>query len=135
MCVYLYGYTTAYGNFHEGIDLWNGSDNGESSDSRSKDTKVLATQDGTVTSIRNDVSAEGDASLGYGNYIIIDHGNNICTLYGHLSCISVSTGQTVTAGQKIGNVGSTGHSTGPHLHFEVRKNGIKLDPQDFVRFS
>lgn len=69
---------------------------------------------------------------GYGNYIIVDHGNGICTLYGHLSCISVSAGQNVAAGQKIGNVGSTGRSTGPHLHFEVIKNGQRVNPRIFV---
>ncbi len=131
---YLYGYTIAYGNFHEGIDLWNGSDNGESNDSRSKDTKVLAAQDGTVTSIRNDVSAEGDESLGYGNYIIIDHGNGFSTLYAHLifdGGILVNVGDEVKMGQQIAWMGSTGYSTGKHLHFEIRKDNNRLDPLDF----
>ena len=86
---------------------------------------VVAANSGRVILAHN-------GNSGYGNYIIIDHGNNICTLYGHLSCISVLTGQTVTAGQKIGNVGSTGKSTGPHLHFEVRKDGQKINPRVFV---
>lgn len=65
---------------------------------------------------------------GYGNFIVIDHGNGRSTLYGHLSLKCVSVGQTVTKGQKIGNVGNTGFSTGPHLHFETRLNGRKYDP-------
>ena len=65
---------------------------------------------------------------GYGNYIMIDHGNGYSTLYAHLSSLAVSTGQTVRKGQVIGYVGTTGHSTGPHLHFETRYMGEKYDP-------
>ena len=68
---------------------------------------------------------------GYGNCIMIDHGNGYVTLYGHLSSISVSVGQTVSQGTTIGAVGSTGNSTGPHLHFEVLKNGTRIDPEQF----
>ena len=68
---------------------------------------------------------------GYGNCIMIDHGNGYVTLYGHLSSISVSQGQTVSQGTTIGAVGSTGNSTGPHLHFEVLKNGTRIDPEQF----
>lgn len=68
---------------------------------------------------------------GYGNCIMIDHGNGYVTLYGHLSSISVSEGQSVTQGTTIGAVGSTGNSTGPHLHFEVLKNGTRIDPEQF----
>ena len=57
---------------------------------------------------------------GYGNLVVIDHGGSIATAYGHQSSIAVSCGQSVSQGQVIGYVGSTGHSTGPHLHFEVR---------------
>lgn len=68
---------------------------------------------------------------GYGNCIMIDHGNGYKTLYGHLSVIGVSEGQSVTQGAVIGAVGSTGNSTGPHLHFEVYANDSRIDPEQF----
>ncbi|MBQ6927270.1 MAG: peptidoglycan DD-metalloendopeptidase family protein [Oscillospiraceae bacterium] len=68
---------------------------------------------------------------GYGNCIMIDHGTGYKTLYGHLSVIGVKNGQTVNQGEVIGQVGSTGNSTGPHLHFEVYLNGGRIDPEQF----
>ena len=67
---------------------------------------------------------------GYGNRVVINHGGGISTLYGHMSSIAVSAGQAISQGQVIGNVGSTGFSTGPHLHFEYRVDGVRKDPLD-----
>lgn len=68
---------------------------------------------------------------GYGNCVMIDHGNGYTTLYGHMSSYAVSSGQSVSQGDTIGYVGSTGMSTGPHLHFEVRSGGGRIDPEQF----
>ncbi len=67
---------------------------------------------------------------GYGNYVVIDHGNGKSTLYAHMSAVAVSHGQYVAKWQTVGYVGNTGYSTGPHLHFETRLNGIKYNPMD-----
>lgn len=83
-------------------------------------TAVLAADGGTVTL--------AGWNGGYGNCVIIDHGNGNKTLYAHMSQLNVSAGQTVTQGQTIGLIGSTGDSTGPHLHFETYVNGSRVDP-------
>ncbi len=70
---------------------------------------------------------------GYGKMVQIDHGNGLATRYGHLSKIEVKVGQAVHIGQVIGKIGSTGRSTGPHLHYETRVNGAAVDPQKFLR--
>lgn len=69
---------------------------------------------------------------GFGNCIILKHGNGFETLYGHLSKILVSVGQRIDIGQQIGNIGSTGRSTGPHLHYEIRRNGQQINPASFL---
>lgn len=69
---------------------------------------------------------------GYGNTVVLDNGGGMATLYGHQSQLDVTVGQSVTAGQQLGLVGSTGHSTGPHLHFEVRINGTPVDPLGYL---
>jgi murein DD-endopeptidase MepM/ murein hydrolase activator NlpD len=78
------------------------------------------------------VAESGWSNVGYGYHIVIDHGNGYQTLYAHLSKMLVKAGQTVTQGQLVGAVGSTGNSTGPHLHFEVRLNGMAQNPFNFL---
>jgi murein DD-endopeptidase MepM/ murein hydrolase activator NlpD len=70
---------------------------------------------------------------GYGKLVEIDHGNGFATRYGHLSEIDVTVGQSVRIGQTVGRLGSTGRSTGPHLHYETRIDGDAVDPQKFLR--
>ena len=84
---------------------------------------IYAADSGTVVR-----SADG-WNGGWGNYVMINHGNGMQTLYAHMSSRAVSVGQTVSRGQTIGYVGSTGMSTGPHLHFEMYINGSRVDPQ------
>jgi murein DD-endopeptidase MepM/ murein hydrolase activator NlpD len=78
------------------------------------------------------VEAGWDARTGYGNYVKIDHGDDLHTLYAHMSEVTVAAGDEVAVGELIGLVGSTGVSTGPHLHFEVRQAGEHRDPQAFL---
>jgi len=69
-----------------------------------------------------------------GKFIVVDHGNGIQSYYAHCSSLLVSKGDSVSAGQQIGKVGNTGRSTGPHLHFEIRKNGAAVNPQNYIGF-
>ena len=104
----LYGYE----KFHAGIDI-----------PASIGKSILAADGGTVI-----VSAYDG---GYGNYVMINHGNGRVTLYAHMSSRAVDVGANVNKGQVVGFVGSTGNSTGPHLHFEVRVNGTATDPCNY----
>lgn len=90
-------------------------------------TPIYATRAGTV--IKSQCGWNG----GYGCYIIIDHGNGIQSLYGHNSRLFVSVGEEVEQGQNISLMGSTGRSTGPHCHFEIRRNGAKVNPLGYIR--
>ncbi|MCI9575520.1 MAG: peptidoglycan DD-metalloendopeptidase family protein [Clostridiales bacterium] len=88
---------------------------------------IVASDSGTV--IRTNTSGWGG---GYGQYVMVDHGNGISTMYAHCSSVVVSPGQTVRKGQTIAYIGSTGDSSGPHLHFEVRVNGVKKNPLNYL---
>ena len=90
-----------------------------------KGTPIKAAAAGTVT-------YSGNCGDGYGNYVVISHANGVVTLYAHCSQLLVSKGQTVSQGQVIAKVGSTGNSSGNHLHLEVRKNGVTYNPQNYV---
>lgn len=85
---------------------------------------IYASASGTVTTVSYNVAR--------GNYVVINHGNGLSTLYQHCSAIYVSAGQSVSAGQNIAAVGTTGYSTGPHLHFEVWVNGTPVDPRLYL---
>jgi murein DD-endopeptidase MepM/ murein hydrolase activator NlpD len=102
-----------WGRMHEGIDI--GAPAG---------APVVASAAGTVI-------YAGELG-GYGNLVVIDHGGGLATAYGHMAAIGVASGQQVGQGEAVGLVGSTGHSTGPHLHFEVRVNGSPVDPLGYL---
>ena len=85
---------------------------------------VVATADGKVV--------QSGPAGGYGNLVQLDHGNGIATLYGHNSRLAVQVGETVKKGQVISYVGSTGRSTGPHVHYEIRKNDTAIDPWTYL---
>ena len=112
-----YGYRILFGvrDFHTGIDI--GATHG---------SNIVAAESGTV------ILANYGWNGGYGNYMILSHGNGITTRYAHASQLYVSAGQTVSKGQVIGAVGTTGNSTGPHLHFEVRVNGSHTNPLNYL---
>lgn len=98
--------------FHAGVDI-----------GASAGSTIVASDGGTV--------AEATYSDSYGNYVMINHGNGYTTVYAHMSSIAVSAGQSVSQGDTIGYVGSTGWSTGPHCHFEIRLNGSTTDPTGY----
>jgi murein DD-endopeptidase MepM/ murein hydrolase activator NlpD len=102
-----------WGRLHEGIDI-----------AVPSGTPVHASAAGTVI--------YASWMEGYGNFVIIDHGGGIATAYGHNTSVAVAVGQSVAQGQVIAYSGSTGHSTGPHVHFEVRVNGAAVDPLGYL---
>jgi murein DD-endopeptidase MepM/ murein hydrolase activator NlpD len=103
-----------YPHFHTGLDIagpeW---------------TPVLAADDGVVAVV-------GSGNFGYGNYVVLAHSGNRVSLYGHLNRVLVGQGQLITQGQQIGLEGSTGNSTGPHVHFELRLNDVPVDPTPYL---
>jgi murein DD-endopeptidase MepM/ murein hydrolase activator NlpD len=119
----MYTFEAAYAgfpHFHTGIDL-----------AVPLGTPVFAAADGVVVVAEAMTDASG-ALVGYGDYVIIQHDAGLKTLYGHLLAIGVKAGDTVKRGQLIGLVGSTGNSTGPHTHFEVRIDNSPVDPMQFL---
>jgi murein DD-endopeptidase MepM/ murein hydrolase activator NlpD len=102
------------GAFHQGIDI-----------DAPVGTPVRAAADGDVT--------VADMNAGYGREIMLDHGHDVITLYGHLSAIAVVVGQHVLRGQVIGLVGQSGRATGPHLHYEVRVHHVAVNPHKYLR--
>ena len=109
-----FGEVDAFGNAgHRGTDI-----------PAPEGTPILAAHSGTVL-----VSGWNDS---YGNQVMLDNGAGLSTRYAHMTATAVTAGETVTAGQVIGYVGSTGDSTGNHLHFEVMQNGVRIDPLEAV---
>ena len=102
-------YGSRWGSFHKGIDI-----------ARPSNRNIIASDNGVVE--------KASYGSGYGNYVVVNHNNGYKTLYAHLSNISVNVGQTVPKGAVLGTMGSTGRSTGIHLHFEVIKNGSNINP-------
>jgi murein DD-endopeptidase MepM/ murein hydrolase activator NlpD len=103
-----------YAHFHTGVDI-----------AAPFGTTVTAAAPGVVVAV-------GHTNIGYGNYVVISHGGGIMTLYGHLLETDVAVGTTVARGQRVGLEGSTGWSTGPHLHFELRVNDSVVDPMPYL---
>ena len=109
-------YRNSDGSYHGALDLCvSGGSYGKS---------ISAAESGTV------ITASYHWS--YGNYVVVDHGNGLSTLYAHCSSLAVGAGQSVSKGQTIAYVGSTGNSSGPHLHFEVRINGSRVNPSGYI---
>ncbi len=115
-----FGWRTLYGvpNYHRGIDIAGGGIYGK---------PVVAADSGYVSVVRY-------TNVGYGYYVMIDHGANNWTVYAHLSSIAVTEGNFINQGSVLGYVGSTGNSTGPHLHFEIRVDGVQVDPAGFYSY-
>ena len=105
--------TEGASTYHKGIDI-----------AASSGSKVVAAAGGEVVIATYSASA--------GNYVMINHGSGVYTVYMHMANLGVSEGQEVKQGESIGSVGSTGYSTGPHLHFGIRENGSYVDPQNFM---
>ncbi|MGM9924835.1 MAG: peptidoglycan DD-metalloendopeptidase family protein, partial [Bacillus sp. (in: firmicutes)] len=101
--------------YHDGLDIAGGGINGKP----------------VVAAFKGKVSFAGVRG-GYGNAVIIDHGNGLTSLYGHMSAITTQVGKQINPGDQVGKVGSTGRSTGPHLHFTMKQDGVLIDPEKYV---
>ncbi|MCL2638130.1 MAG: M23 family metallopeptidase [Oscillospiraceae bacterium] len=114
-----FGWDAGWSRWHRAIDVGNAGINGGN---------IYSIQSGTVI-----VAVESNSRSGYGSYVVVDHGGGYTSLYSHMQfgSVRVSVGQEVKVGQVLGLVGSTGLSTGPHLHFEIRVNGEAVNPLDF----
>lgn len=112
-----YGWRARFGRMHRGVDL------------------NLRTGDSVVSAFEGKVRLVKYEAGGYGHYVVIRHPNGLETVYGHLSRTLVRPGQLVRAGQLIGKGGSTGRSTGPHLHFETRFMGLAVNPEAIIDFT
>lgn len=108
------GYGQRGSSFHHGMDI-----------AAAQGTPIVASANGTVE--------QANYNGGYGNYVRINHGSGLTTAYAHMSVLRVRTGQAVKAGDVIGLVGSTGDSSGPHLHFEVRQGGKSTNPAPWLK--
>ena len=115
----VFGWRAKYGRYHYGTDI-----------AAPVGSRIVAMADGVVTYVGWPGTAYHWA---YGKMIVIDHGNGYQTRYGHLNGFNSHIGQRVTAGQVIGYTGNTGRSSGPHLHFEIRVNGVPKDPLNYFR--
>lgn len=111
-----FGYRAIFGDYHPAIDI--GVPTG---------TKIHASRKGTVI-----VTQSNPYASSYGKYVIVEHSGNYQTLYAHCSALKCSVGDTVSQGETIALVGMTGNATGPHLHFEVRYNGVKQNPLNYL---
>ncbi|MBE6850312.1 MAG: M23 family metallopeptidase [Ruminococcus sp.] len=100
---------------------------------------IVASRAGTVIAVTTGCSHNYPKSSnccgnGYGNYVLVSHGDGYSTMYAHMQQVNVSVGQRVSKGQSLGQVGCTGHSTGFHLHFEIRKNGSAVNPKNYLNY-
>ena len=114
-----FGWRFGGANWHTGIDISGSNVNGK---------PIVASNRGKVVLVVNNFVT----GKGYGRYLIVDHGGGMSTLYAHTSKIVVAVGDTVSRGQKIAEIGTTGWSTGPHLHFEIRKDGKEQNPLNYL---
>lgn len=127
-----FGYSAYHGGMHRAVDITGNAPGAIGG------AKIYAAQSGTVITASSTCSHNyakrgyHSCGYGYGNYIVIDHGGGVTTLYAHCASLNVKKGQKVTKGEVIGIVGTTGWSTGYHLHFEIRKNNTPVNPMSYT---